>query len=315
MFKIINEKFGNIDSVTLINYQHGIELQIINEFGAIINKYIVNNSPFSFICGYQNYDELINQHPFFSRSAKLFPFPNRLNLGRYSFDNQNHQLPANFPWSDHAVHGLLYNQPFSITNSVANEELASVTMQYQTSSLHPAFPFAFNLEVTFTIDITGKLTSSTTVSNLGDSAFPFGDAWHPYFSLGTELAQCGLAMSPCSEVIHENDLPNGEKHAFDRLSLDDSLTNQSLNHCFEFDSKTTNQLAFTRSDSSAAIRYQQDESYPFVQLYTPTSEQSIAIEPMTCPADAFNNQIGLLTLSPNQSQTFTWQCQATYQPT
>ena len=101
-------------------------------------------------------------------------------------------------------------------------------------------------------------------------------------------------MSPCSEVIHENDLPNGEKHAFDRLSLDDSLTNQSLNHCFEFDCKTTNQLAFTRSDSSAAIRYQQDESYPFVQLYTPTSEQSIAIEPMTCPADAFNNQIGLI---------------------
>ncbi|MEZ9598574.1 aldose 1-epimerase, partial [Vibrio sp. 10N.286.46.A8] len=40
----------------------------------------------------------------------------------------------------------------------------------------------------------------------------------------------------------------------------------------------------------------------------------IAIEPMTCPADAFNNQIGLLTLSPNQSQTFTWQCQANYQP-
>ena len=121
-------------------------------------------------------------------------------------------------------------------------------------------------------------------------------------------------MSPCSEVIHENDLPNGEKLAFDCLSLGDSLTNQSLNHCFEFDSKATNQLAFTRSDSSAAIRYQQDASYPFVQLYTPTSEQSIAIEPMTCPADAFNNQIGLLTLSPNQSQTFTWQCQASYQP-
>ncbi len=49
-------------------------------------------------------------------------------------------------------------------------------------------------------------------------------------------------------------------------------------------------------DSSAAIHYQQDET-TFVQLHTPTSEQSIAIEPMTCPADAFNNQIGLLTLS------------------
>ena len=314
MFKIINEKFGNIDSVTLINHKHGIELQIINGFGAVINKYIVNNSPFSFICGYQNYDELINQHPFFSRSAKLFPFPNRLNLGRYSFDNQNHQLPANFPWSDHAVHGLLYNQPFSITNSVTNEESASVTLQYQTSSLHPGFPFSFKLEVTFTVDIKGRLTSSTTVSNLGDSAFPFGDAWHPYFSLGTELEQCELTMSPCTEVIHENDLPNGEKRAFDRSSLNNALTNQSLNHCFEFEAAATNQLTLTLSDSSAAIRYQQNASYPFVQLYTPTSEQSIAIEPMTCPADAFNNLIGLLTLSPNQSQTFTWQCQASYQP-
>ncbi|MFA0232553.1 aldose 1-epimerase [Vibrio sp. 10N.261.45.A7] len=303
-----------MDSVTLISHQHGIELQIINGFGAVINKYIVNNSPFSFICGYQNYDELINQHPFFSRSAKLFPFPNRLNLGRYSFDNQNYQLPANFPWSDHAVHGLLYNQPFSITKSVATDESASVTLQYQTPSLHPAFPFSFSLDITFTIDIMGKLTSSTTVSNLGNTAFPFGDAWHPYFSLGAELKQCELAMSPCSEVIHVNDLPNGEKHIFDCLSLGDSLTNQSLNHCFEFDSKTSNQLTFTRSDSSAAIRYQQGASYPFVQLYTPTIEQSIAIEPMTCPADAFNNQIGLLTLNPSQTQTFTWQCQAIYQP-
>ena len=129
-----------------------------------------------------------------------------------------------------------------------------------------------------------------------------------------DLEQCELTMSPCAEVVHENDLPNGDKRAFDRSSLSEDLMNQSLNHCFEFEATATNQLTLTRSDSSAEIHYQQDASYPFVQLYTPTSEQSIAIEPMTCPADAFNNQIGLLTLSPNQSQTFTWQCQAAYQP-
>ena len=36
----------------------------------------------------ENSDELINQNPFYSRSAKLFPFPNRLNNGRYQFNNQ-----------------------------------------------------------------------------------------------------------------------------------------------------------------------------------------------------------------------------------
>ncbi len=112
MFRIEKEKFGELDSININNKEEGIEIQIITQFGSIINKYIVNHSPFSFISGYKSYQELIETNPFFSRSAKLFPFPNRLDKGRYSYRSHSFQLPANFPWSDNAVHGLLYNQPF-----------------------------------------------------------------------------------------------------------------------------------------------------------------------------------------------------------
>ncbi|NOH96054.1 aldose 1-epimerase [Vibrio sp. 99-70-13A1] len=312
MFKIINENFGSLDAVTILNSQHGIELQIINGFGAIINKYIVNNSPFSFICGYKDSDDLIKQNPFFSRSAKLFPFPNRLNNGRFQFNDQTHQLPANFSWSEHAVHGLLYNQAFSVVDSSADESKASVTVQYSTQKLHDGFPFAFVLSVTFTIDIAGLLTCSTSVHNQGDATFPFGDAWHPYFSLDTQREHCTLTMPTCLELEHVNDLPSGQKHAFNAFSKGGSLANQILNNCFEFEGNTPINLTLERADAKACLHYQQDSSYPFIQLYTPTKEQSIAIEPMTCPADAFNNKIGLLTLEPQQTQTFSWQCQAQY---
>ncbi|WP_295895225.1 aldose 1-epimerase [uncultured Vibrio sp.] len=311
-FEIKKEKFGSYDSVTLLNYNHGIELQVIIGFGAIINRYIVNHSPFSFISGYSSPKELNDQNPFFSRSAKLFPFPNRLANGEYQFDGQHYQLPPNFPWSEHAVHGLLYNQPFELIDSRADSEQASITVRYKTTELHPQFPHAFSLDITYQINRQGQLSCSTSIENNGTHSFPFGDAWHPYFSLNQPLERCLLTMPACLEVEHIDDLPSGHKHAFDRFSQPTSLANVTLNHCFEFQQQAPITLSLSLDDNSASLQYQQDASYPFIQLYTPDSEASIAIEPMTCPANAFNNYIGLLTLEPNQRREFQWQCQAQF---
>ncbi|MGF1721904.1 aldose 1-epimerase [Vibrio kyushuensis] len=311
-FKIEKETFGNYDSVTILNVEHGIELQIINGFGAIINKYIVNHSPFSFIQGYSNPQELTDQNPYFSRSAKLFPFPNRLANGEYQFDDQHYQLPANFPWSEHAVHGLLYNQPFDVINSSADNNQASVTLRYKTDALHPQFPHAFVLDITYQIDLSGQLRCSTSIENLGSQSFPYGDAWHPYFTLNVPREQCLLTMPNCVELEHINDLPSGNKYPFNRFSTPSSLANVSLNHCFEFDLQSPIELSLQSKDGNTALHYQQDTSYPFIQLYTPDNESSLAIEPMTCPANAFNNRIGLLTLHPHQRSQFQWQCQAVY---
>jgi aldose 1-epimerase len=43
------------------------------------------------------------------------------------------------------------------------------------------------------------------------------------------------------------------------------------------------------------------DKYNYVQIYTPPSRSSIAIEPMTCMPDAFNNRQGLVVLEPKQT--------------
>lgn len=313
MFKInINDHEG-MEVINIANAQFGIELDIIASFGAIINRFVVSNSPFSFIAGYRDHQDLLDTHPFFSRSAKLFPFPNRLASGRYQFAGQSYQLAANFPWSEHAVHGLLYNQPFHIKVTDANVEQASVTLSFVSSQLdNPGYPFPFTLEVEFVINTSGKLTCRTSITNTGASDLPFGDAWHPYFSLGVERSELLLNMSPCHEWLHEQDLPTGEKRPFDQFTQAISIEGHELNHCFEFDSSSDAKLTLSRTDDKACLHFAQDAHYPFIQLYTPASESSIAVEPMTCPANVFNNGFGLLVLKPGKTQTLEWHCQAIY---
>ncbi|MEH0687865.1 aldose 1-epimerase [Vibrio cholerae] len=314
MFKIVKGKFGDFHSTTLLNSKLGICVEIIQDFGAIINQYRVNHSPFSFIVGYQDSQNVIQSHPFFSRSAKLFPFPNRLKNGQYHYQGHDYRLPANFPWSEHAVHGLLYNQPFQVVETDAQEHFATARFRYETDHLADGFPFAFRLDVCYHIDETGRLRCYTEITNTGESPFPYGDAWHPYFSLGDSLAQCQLSLSPHQEVVHCDDLPTGKYTSNTALSSPTTLADVTLNHCYRFHQSSDQSLILTRADQQARLDYQQGANYPFIQLYTPASEPSIAIEPMSCPADAFNNYIGLLELNPEQTAQFEWQCHAHYQP-
>ena len=312
MFKLIKNNFGELNSTTILNSELGIQVDIIQDFGAIINQYRVNHSPFSFIVGYQDSHDLIQSHPFFSRSAKLFPFPNRLKAGQYRYRQRDYTLAANFPWSEHAVHGLLYNQPFKLVAHEANSEYAEATFRFETTKLADGYPFAFRLDVRYRIDYQGTLSCNTTITNLGTEHFPFGDAWHPYFSLGCDLKHCQLTMAAHTEIEHQHDLPTGQYLSSNAFSTPTSLEGVNLNNCYQFSDSSEQTLALIRDDKSASLQFNQGKGYSFVQLYTPPSEPSIAIEPMTCPADAFNNHIGLLELAPEETVQFEWQCQATF---
>ncbi|KAA3635266.1 MAG: hypothetical protein DWQ02_10115, partial [Bacteroidetes bacterium] len=46
--------------------------------------------------------------------------------------------------------------------------------------------------------------------------------------------------------------------------------------------------------------------FPYLQVYTPPHRNSIAIEPMTCPPDVYNNGVGLIELIPGAESSFTF---------
>jgi len=321
MFTINIDKFSEHDCVNIENKAQGIELQIIHGFGAIINKFIVNNSPFSFIQGYQSGQELKETNPFFSRSAKLFPFVNRLNNGSYNYQGSEYQLPANFPWSDqHAVHGLLYDQAFKLVDQQANADFAQVRVCFESKHLHEGFPFSMKLEIEYKIEVDGQLTCRTNIVNTGSKTFPYADGFHPYFHLGQPLNDCLIQMPSCQRLENTDDLPNGQLQKFTQFANATSLADVELNDCYQFSDSINHtesvKIELSCQNKQSSINYWQNDAindgYRFLQIYTPNGEDSIAIEPMTSPADAFNNKIGLQELNPCESVSLIWGCQASY---
>ena len=54
-----------------------------------------------------------------------------------------------------------------------------------------------------------------------------------------------------------------------------------------------------------------DAAFPWLQVFTAIAEDrkdevGIAVEPMSCPADAFNSGDGLVVLEPGEEWTGTW---------
>ena len=83
------------------------------------------------------------------------------------------------------------------------------------------------------------------------------------------------------------------------------INNRQFDTCFALDEqeeKATTEIFDPVQDLSINIWQETGKmKYNFLQVFIPESRDSIAIEPMTCTADAFNNNIGLVVLAPNQS--------------
>ena len=159
------------------------------------------------------------------------------------------------------------------------------------------------------------LAVTAVARNHGVTPVPFGAGFHPYLSvhghrlddvtvqvpakqhLVTDEAQLPVGVAPVSKTHY--DLRRA--HRLKTLRLDDTFTALST-----VDGRGS-VLVRTRS-GGAQLWF--DEAFGYLQVYT--HEQlgdgapAVAVEPMTCPADAFNSGAGLIVLDPAQVWTGTW---------
>jgi len=81
------------------------------------------------------------------------------------------------------------------------------------------------------------------------------------------------------------------------LKLNDTF----LDDCFI---TKQSQASFKTDAYKIDIDFSSNTPNSFLQVYTPDTRDCIAIEPMTCAPNSFNNKNGLLTLKPNE--TYDW---------
>lgn len=231
-------------------------------------------------------------------SAVLFPFANRIADGCYVFDHKTHQLDINQKEENNALHGLVYNKTFEFIDQKTTHEKAKFLLRYQEFSDSLGFPFTYMIDLTYILT-KDSLELNVTVKNTDTKTFPFTIGWHPYF-ISDDLSKSAVHFKSHQKCVFDK---RNITQRMDEIAIDNPflIENKFLDDCFALDS---NEIGFETPQYRLSLK--SSEKISFLQLYTPSHPNAIAIEPTTGISDSFNNGIGLQTLKSNDSFHIHW---------
>ena len=99
--------------------------------------------------------------------------------------------------------------------------------------------------------------------------------------------------------LNEKLIPTGEKRNDHGLHNYVSVDQLELDDCYKKISGDETLASLINSPLDLHIDVWGDaRHFDYIQIYTPPLEDSIALEPMTCNVNAFNNGMGLQLLEP-----------------
>ncbi|MCW2523381.1 MAG: hypothetical protein JWO63_1716 [Frankiales bacterium] len=244
--------------------------------------------------------------PPMSSGGVLIPWPNRIRDAQYRHGGQDFQLPLTEPAQHNASHGLVRWARFELLDSTA----ASLTFVHDLVP-QTGYPFELLIRISYVLSAETGLSVHTAVTNHGERPAPFGIGFHPYLDLdGHELDHAVIDLPASSMyLVDERQIPTEQVPVAGtpyQLSPARALGSLRLDH------------GFTELHGSRAIvEFGSDrtelwwgEEFGYLQVFTPPIERfkrtAIAIEPMSCAANAFQSGDGLIVLEPAASWTATW---------
>ena len=183
----------------------------------------------------------------------------------------------------------------------------------------PGYPFSLDLSIEYSLSQTG-LRVQTTATNVGPEPCPFGSGAHPYLTIGTETVDSVVLSAPGRTVLHsdEHGIPTGRgRRARDGARLPASPGRSAttrLDHAFTDFDRGPDGLARVElrpPAGGAGLVLWLDESYRWLMLFTgdplpDVHRRSLAVEPMTCPPNAFRSGEDLIVLDPGDSFVGAW---------
>ena len=243
----------------------------------------------------------------------LAPWPNRIAQASYAHDGTTYELPVTEEATGAAIHGLLHDVEFSVLQQREDEVRLSGVLQPS-----PGYPFRLELVLTYRVSSFLGLTTNVAVryipeetpesENTDDDAeaatphAPFGLGFHPYLTAGgAPLKACRLRL-PARTVAKTK--ASGKMVSRKTVSGDMDLTNGPLLSGLKIDHAYTGlpeegwTAELLHGPSGLMVRMISDT--PWAQVYTGDSinRAGVAVEPMTCPPNAFNSGHDLMQLAP-----------------
>lgn len=308
-FSIRHNTEQGLELVTIKDESNGTEVALLPGFGATLQAFRVkqqNGVAFNIIDSYKDAAELNREMSRSFKGPKLSPFPCRIPDGKYEFDGREYQFRQLFS-DGNAIHGLLYNKPFTILEESADETSGSLAMEYLYKEEDAGYPFDYSCRVQYILHADSQLEVVTTVVNTGGTPIPIADGWHPYFQLGGKANDWLLQFHSTAIVeFDERLVPTGKLVFYDVFEHPKQLGDTFLDNCFTLKPEIVDAVcSISNPANGLRVSFFPDPGYPYLQIYTPATRDSIAIENLSGAPDCFNNKMGLLILPPGHSQIFT----------
>ena len=243
--------------------------------------------------------------------AVLAPWPNRIDGGRFDFAGDSHQLPITEAERNTALHGLVADVEWSVVERTES----TVSLEY---ALEPTegYPFEFSLQVDFEL-AEAELRMRARALNTGSAPAPFGFGFHPWLSGGAgELVDEAQLVIPAAHWYETNErlIPTGVRPFDDGTAVpaDHVSDDSACMVCKDF--RALRLIGGTVLDDAFGQPRRGDDGWSRARLKgtdlrevvvgmgpgfrtwqactgdgldEDLARRAIAIEPMTCPPNAF----------------------------
>jgi len=282
----------------------------VTELGAGLRELSFHGQPL--IAGYEA-DEL----PPAGAGELLAPWPNRVDGGRYVFGGTEYQLALTEPTRANAIHGLTRWTAWTAVRQDSGAVLLRSTPHGQ-----QGYPFSVEIEAEYRLDASTGLQVTVTARNRGSHTAPYGTGSHPYLTVRTSSVDaCELTLPARSWLpLDDRGIPAGPPEPVEGTEYDfrtaRAIGTTRLDHALTGLSRDGDgrAWAYLAADGGSGPRVGlwAGGGYGWLQVFTgdplgpDRRRKAVAIEPMTCPPNAFVTADDLLVLEPGEMAAHSW---------
>jgi len=258
------------------------------------------------------------------RGTTLAPWPNRVVDGIHRFGGEEHRLALTEPDRGHALHGLLSWADWRVVETSDDAVTLVATVPAQSG-----YPWWLEVSTTYRLSADG-VTQTVRATNRSASPAPWGTGPHPYLVAGPGALDDWILELPADTVLEVTPdrlapvaLASVDVDA-DRFDFRSprALGAVEIDHAYtDLHRDATGRATVTVTDpSGTGVALHWDTACAWVQIHTadlptgpgtPGHRAGLAVEPMTCAPDAFNDDAypfdtGLVVLETGASHEAGW---------
>ncbi|MGV9184461.1 aldose epimerase family protein [Arcanobacterium canis] len=256
----------------------------------------------------------------------LAPWPNRVGDARYYHDGEVFELVISEPERGNANHGFVGFERWDVSRAEEDKCTLRLSMPAQ-----KGYPWPFEYEITWSVSANEGVSASFSATNLSDVTVPFGFGFHPYLIAPGSATDESILQLPVRQMLPLDpvrNLPAGPLVAVEKVCTDvGTLANISdgvalnglwLDNCFtNVISDDGKVRAHVVGHDGQRTQVWAGEWCRWLQVFTagpgraepyPGYGRAVAIEPMSCPPNAFRTGIDCEYLRGGEIREYQFGC-------